>query len=64
MLPKGRSEYSIHGIKDTVALYRIRDFRIQNLLMDREIVPMIGQLNRIGLNVNTTGANEHAPEVE
>ena len=64
ILPNRRSESIIDSIKDTVALYLIRDFKVQNLLMDREIVPMIGQLNQIGLNVNTTAANEHVPEVE
>ena len=63
MRPDRRSESIIERIIDTMDLYQIRDFKIQNLLMDREIVPMIGQLNRLGINVNTTAANEHVPEV-
>ena len=52
-------------IDNAIVVYKQRGFKVTILYMDREFEPMRGYLlERHGIQLNTTSADEHVPEVE
>jgi hypothetical protein len=59
----GRKQHHlVNSIKKIVNLYKQRGFTIETALMDREFECLRGDLPE--LNLNTTAASEHVPDVE
>ena len=52
------------GLKKVINLYNSRGFNVQMMLMDNDFAPLESELNKEGVILNTTGANDHVPAVE
>ena len=51
-------------IKNVVAIYTQRGFKVQHALLDGEFVPLRTDLLNMGIFANSATRNEHVPEIE
>ena len=51
-------------IKNVVAIYTQRSFKVENALLDGESVPLRTDLLNMGIAANFETRNEHVPEIE
>ena len=51
-------------IKNVVAIYTQRGFKVQHALLDGEFVPLRTDLLNMGIFANFATRNEHVPEIE
>ena len=58
-----KSQYS-ECIKNFVAIYTQRVFKVNHALLDREFVPLRTDMLNMGIVANFATQNEHVPEIE
>ena len=54
----------MNGLTKAINLYSSCGFNVQMMLMDNDFAPLESELNAKGVILNTTGANDHVPDVE
>jgi hypothetical protein len=63
-LPSRANSHMIKHFKQLQQLMESSGFRIRVALLDREFEPLRGALAAIGIELNTTGENEHVGDIE
>ena len=54
----------VAAVKDVRSIYSTRGFAVKTAVMDGEFEKIKPDLREIGINLNTTAANEHVPQIE
>ena len=54
----------VECIKNVVAIYTPRGFKVENVLLDGEFVPLSTDLLNMGIAANFATRNEHVPRIE
>ena len=49
------------SIKNAIAMYTQRGFKVEHALLDREFVPLRTELLNMGIHANFATRNEHVP---
>ena len=52
------------GIKNVIAIYTQRGFKVEHALLDGEFVPLHTDLLNMGSHANFANRNEHVTEIE